>query len=73
MLVSDPVCGREFDLEASAVAEDHEGWAYFFCSDGCHARFMASPQRFGRRDMPQETGATGEHRTTPHKSEGNTP
>ncbi len=42
----DPVCGME------AVADDHEhvsvhnGTTYHFCSNGCRAKFAASPEKY---------------------------
>jgi Cu+-exporting ATPase len=44
--VVDPVCGQELDLDRAAAQEDHEGWAYFFCSHRCQELFAADPGRF---------------------------
>lgn len=46
LVVVDPVCGKRVELDRAAAQEEHEGWAYFFCSLPCHQRFVASPQSF---------------------------
>jgi YHS domain-containing protein len=51
--VKDPVCGREFDLGDARAHEDYRGWAYFFCSDRCHGRFVAHPDRFVGEEQRQ--------------------
>jgi membrane fusion protein, copper/silver efflux system len=47
--VRDPICGMEVDeakaRDAGRTAE-HGGRSYAFCSDGCRARFLASPEQF---------------------------
>jgi YHS domain-containing protein len=49
MNVRDPVCGREIDLGDAMASEDHDGWAYFFCSAGCHEAFKSSPDRYSQK------------------------
>lgn len=49
MQVHDPVCGKEMDLGDAVAFEDHEGWAYFFCSLDCHQTFKKSPERFTKK------------------------
>ncbi len=49
MQVHDPVCGKEMDLGDTVAFEDHEGWAYFFCSLDCHETFKKSPERFTKK------------------------
>jgi YHS domain-containing protein len=46
LAVVDPVCGRQVELDRIAAQEEHEGWAYFFCSPACHQKFTANPARF---------------------------
>ena len=46
MQVHDPVCGKLMDLEDTIGSEDHEGWAYFFCSERCLELFLEFPKRF---------------------------
>ena len=33
-------------LEKAAAQHEHEGWAYFFCSNACHKLFLAAPERY---------------------------
>ena len=42
----DPVCGRELKRADAAAAVDHHGRVYFFCSEACHAQFVADPSLF---------------------------
>ncbi len=46
MKVEDPVCGRSISLDQARASEDHDGWAYFFCSPDCHEAFKANPQDY---------------------------
>ena len=46
--VVDPVCGmRVKPARAAAEVVDH-GHTFYFCSEGCRARFMKAPGRFAR-------------------------
>lgn len=49
MTVTDPVCGMRLTLDSVAAQEEHGGWAYFFCSQSCHARFLTAPERYSPR------------------------
>lgn len=49
MTVTDPVCQRPLPLEEAVAGEDFDGWAYFFCSAACHARFKETPATFAGR------------------------
>ena len=42
----DPVCGMAVDPQTTPHRADLEGIAYFFCSAGCRAKFMARPQDY---------------------------
>lgn len=42
MKASDPICGMMVD-EASALRAEHNGQAYFFCSDHCRQEFLSTP------------------------------
>jgi membrane fusion protein, copper/silver efflux system len=53
----DPVCGMRVDDLAAAAAGrtvDHDGSAFFFCSDECKRRFIQEPGRYltRRTDTP---------------------
>lgn len=58
MQVRDPVCGREMEPGDATAVEDHEGWAYFFCSPVCRSVFRTAPQRFRQgpaKDWPRDS------------------
>lgn len=42
----DPVCGMTVDPNAGNPSDDYEGHTYHFCSEGCQAKFVASPDRY---------------------------
>ena len=44
--VTDPVCGMEIDSAAAAASEEYQGKTYYFCSEGCHQRFVATPEQY---------------------------
>lgn len=44
--VTDPVCGMLLTPEKAVAHEEHEGWAYSFCSDACHQLFLAASKRY---------------------------
>jgi len=44
--VKDPVCGMTVDPHKTAHRAEHQGRPYYFCSAGCHDKFVAEPQRY---------------------------
>lgn len=42
----DPVCGMRVDPAASPYQHEHKGKTYYFCSDGCSAKFAANPDQY---------------------------
>jgi Cu+-exporting ATPase len=44
--VKDPVCGMEIDSATAAATEEYKGQTYYFCSESCHQRFVATPEQF---------------------------
>ncbi len=44
--VKDPVCGMTVDPMTAKHHADHDGQAYYFCSAGCRAKFVADPSRY---------------------------
>ena len=42
----DPVCGMTVDPATSTISHEHAGQTYFFCCDGCRAKFQDDPDRF---------------------------
>lgn len=60
MKVENPVCKMTIPLEAAVAQEDFGGWAYFFCSDACHARFLKAPDRYvAAQRFSRSNGAAG--------------
>jgi len=44
--VKDLVCGMEINPAQAAGQSDHADKIYYFCSDSCHAKFDADPDRY---------------------------
>ena len=44
--VRDVVCGMEIDPKVAAAHLEHQGKTYYFCSNDCHDKFMAEPQKY---------------------------
>ena len=42
----DPVCGMTVDPATAKHKADHKGQAYYFCSEGCRTKFVATPAKF---------------------------
>lgn len=45
-LVTDPVCGSRITRTCAATQEERAGRRFFFCSETCHHKFTASPDRY---------------------------
>jgi Cu+-exporting ATPase len=60
----DPVCGMAVD-PATALSHDHAGRAFYFCSEGCRAKFAANPEKY----LQPSTEPPEEHHTTPNPAE----
>ncbi|MCL4216582.1 MAG: YHS domain-containing protein, partial [Candidatus Hydrogenedentes bacterium] len=50
--VIDPVCGMSVKPDAAKGPVSHEGQDYFFCSEGCRAKFTADPEKYLKRTDP---------------------
>lgn len=44
--VKDPVCGMMVDPAASKPHMTYKGHEYYFCSDSCHGKFKADPEKY---------------------------
>lgn len=42
----DPVCGMSVNPERAAGSSAYQGKTYFFCSQGCVAKFQADPEKY---------------------------
>ena len=45
-MATDPVCGMKVDIGARGPSFEHRGETYWFCSQGCHTKFAADPERY---------------------------
>ncbi|MHA1547809.1 MAG: YHS domain-containing protein, partial [Alphaproteobacteria bacterium] len=45
-ITRDPVCGMTVDPQAGKPSMSHAGHTYYFCCDGCRAKFEADPDKF---------------------------
>ena len=59
----DPVCGMTVDRRAGKPTSIYEGRTYYFCSEGCKAKFDAEPERYadavGRQAVALEHAGHG--------------
>jgi Cu+-exporting ATPase len=73
--LQDPVCGMPV-TEASTHKAEHAGRRYWFCSAGCHTKFVANPQKYlepvaadvpapGAEEAPSPEAAAGAVYTCP--------
>ena len=44
--VRDVICGMDIDANTAASQMEYQGKSYHFCSNDCHAKFMAEPQKY---------------------------
>ncbi len=45
-MAKDPVCGMDVDPHKAKHTATYQGRPYYFCSAGCRARFVGSPERY---------------------------
>ena len=71
--VHDPVCGMKVDPSKPAASLNHEGVTVYFCSQGCAAKFRASPEKYlqakpdaNSLKLPTKTEPQGEYTCPMH-------
>lgn len=42
----DPVCQMEINEASASSSAEHNGATYYFCSEGCAARFQKNPETY---------------------------
>ena len=47
--VKDVVCGMDIDPNTASSHTEYQGQTYYFCSQDCHAKFMAEPQKYASK------------------------
>jgi Cu+-exporting ATPase len=64
--VTDPVCGMRVDPKTAKGGHfAYKGQDYFFCSQRCHDRFEAEPEKFLAPKQPEPAAAPGTIYTCP--------
>ncbi|WP_082737511.1 YHS domain-containing protein [Blastomonas sp. CCH7-E1] len=60
VVATDPVCGMTVEPAGNTPSAVHQGEAFYFCSSGCHVKFVAEPGRFvsGSRRPTQDAAVT---------------
>jgi len=60
---TDPVCGMTVDRHAGRPTATYGGRTYYFCSEGCRAKFQAEPERYvgaaGQTAVPPQHAGHG--------------
>jgi P-type Cu+ transporter len=46
VMETDVVCGMQVDPAKAAGTSEHGGKTYYFCSNGCKAKFDANPAQY---------------------------
>jgi Cu+-exporting ATPase len=62
----DPVCGMKVDPSKAAARIKHQGATVYFCSQGCAAKFRASPEMYA----PAKPDAAPSHPAAKTESQG---
>ena len=69
----DPVCGMEVDPSKAGASVAYQGTTFYFCSQGCAARFRAAPEKYARSNpnsspspMNAKTAPQGEYTCPMH-------
>src|SRR5262245_57203652 len=50
----DPVCGMSVKTASSKFKTEHGGVIYYFCSRGCHDKFVANPAAYLKSPEPHK-------------------
>jgi len=61
-MVIDPVCKMNVEPEKSAGKETFAGQEYSFCSDICHQKFVAEPEKYTSGTTPPDHSCCGGHK-----------
>lgn len=52
-MVTDLVCGMQFEKEEAAAQQEYKGTTYYFCSQSCKEAFNKEPEKYAGK---QEAG-----------------
>ena len=64
-MVHDPVCGMTVDPAAGKPHMTYKGHAYHFCSQGCHDKFKADPEKYLTAQSASAPAVKGAQYTCP--------
>ncbi len=56
----DPVCGMEVDPSKAAASVAYQGATFYFCSQGCAAKFKSAPEKYAQKNPTASTTPTHE-------------
>lgn len=45
-MARDPVCGMQVNEHKAVARAEHQGVTCYFCSSGCHQKFLADPGQY---------------------------
>ena len=54
----DPVCGMEVDPSKAAESAAYQGNTFYFCSQGCTAKFRAAPENYAQSNPSSSSSPT---------------
>jgi len=58
-MTKDPVCGMLIDEHKAVAKAEHQGVTYYFCSSGCHHKFVADPGKYVKSASAPHGGRDG--------------
>ena len=58
---TDPVCRMQVEPERAAARAEHKGTTYYFCSQGCHKKFVPNPGKYASAGVPPAGDGSGHH------------
>lgn len=53
-MATDPVCKMNVESEKAAAKASFAGQVYYFCSDTCHKKFIAEPNKYTSGTAPPD-------------------
>jgi len=56
--VHDPVCAMEVDRSKAAACIEYCGSTFYFCSQGCAAKFRAAPEKYAQNNLNSSPSPT---------------
>src|SRR5260370_1435875 len=71
--VTDPVCGMKVDPATARHSYVHDGVTYYFCSDGCRAKFAVAPAMYLAGATANAPAAGAAHAEVVQDHPGNCP